>query len=113
MKAFLYILIGLVVVLAAVVLIAPSLIDWNTHKDRIAEKIRKETGRAFTIEGDMSLALLPVPALSASRVCLANIEGGSPEPTVTLPSGAGYELMRTWRHSGPSGFDGFVYQRVN
>lgn len=70
-------LIGFVVLLIAAVLIGPSFVDWNAHKDRLTAEARKITGRELSIEGDISLALLPAPALSAAKVRLANIQGGS------------------------------------
>ena len=60
--------------LVAAVLVGPSLVDWNAHKDRIVAEVHKATGRDFSIQGDMSLSLLPVPALSAQGVRLASIE---------------------------------------
>ena len=59
---------GLVALVVAAALIGPGLIDWNAHKDLIAAEVRKATGRDLTIEGDIHLAVLPSPALSASRV---------------------------------------------
>jgi len=70
--------------LVAAVLVGPSLVDWNAHKDRIVAEVREATGREFSIQGDMSLTLLPVPALSAQGVRLASIEGGSAAPMVDL-----------------------------
>ncbi len=70
--------------LVAAVLVGPSLVDWNAHKDRIVAEVHKATGRDFSIQGDMSLSLLPVPALSAQGVRLASIEGGSSKPMVEL-----------------------------
>ncbi len=84
MRKFLYVFAALLVVLVGVVLLGPSFIDWNSQKDRIAIEVRKETGRDLTIQGDMSLALLPTPALSAAGVSLTNMEGGSPVPMVEL-----------------------------
>ncbi len=84
LKKLLYILIALVVVLVGGLLFGPNLIDWNTHKDRIAAEVRKQTGRALSIDGDVSLTLVPVPALSLGGVALANVEGGSPEPMIAL-----------------------------
>ena len=75
---------GLVVLLIAGVLVAPSFIDWNAHKDRIAGEVRKATGRDVSIAGDVSLSLLPAPAFSAAGVTLANIEGGSHPAMVEL-----------------------------
>jgi uncharacterized protein involved in outer membrane biogenesis len=65
-------------------LVGPSLVDWNAHKDRIVAEVQKATGRDFSIQGDMSLSLLPVPALSAQGVRLASVEGGSSTPMVEL-----------------------------
>ena len=70
--------------LVAAVLVGPSFVDWNAHKDRIVAEVQRATGRDFSIQGDMSLSLLPVPALSAQGVRLASIEGGSAEPMVDL-----------------------------
>ncbi len=84
MRKFLYVFAALLVVLVGVVLLGPSFVDWNSQKDRIAIEVRKETGRDLTIQGDMSLALLPAPALSAAGVSLTNMEGGSPVPMVEL-----------------------------
>ena len=70
--------------LVAAVLVGPSLGDWNAHKDRIVAEVHKATGRDFSIQGDMSLSLLPVPALSAQGVRLASVEGGSSAPMVEL-----------------------------
>ena len=67
MRKFLYVFAALLVVLVGVVLLGPSFIDWNSQKDRIAIEVRKGTGRDLTIQGDMSLALLPAPALSVMR----------------------------------------------
>ncbi|HEY5598833.1 MAG TPA: AsmA family protein, partial [Kiloniellales bacterium] len=76
--------IGLLVVLVllvAAVLIAPSFVDWNAYKDRIAAEVHAATGRELAIDGNISLALLPAPALSVEIVRLANAAGGS-EPTM-------------------------------
>jgi len=80
-RFFLYGLAALVVLVIAAVLIGPSFVDWNAHKDRIAAEVRKATGRDLMIDGDVHLAVLPAPTLSADRVRLANVAGGS-EPTM-------------------------------
>ncbi len=79
-------LIGLAVlaVLLAALWVGPSFVDWNNYKALIAEEGRNATGRSLTIEGDVSLALLPAPALSAKSVSLENIEGGSAPAMVEL-----------------------------
>lgn len=67
----------LLVLLVAGVFIAPSVIDWNSHKDRVAVWVKQETGRNLVIAGDLSLSLLPTPKLTASDVSFANAPGGS------------------------------------
>ncbi len=75
MKKFAVILGGLLVISLGVVLIGPSFIDWNQYKTEIAQPITELSGRDLTIEGDVSFAVLPTPALSAAGVSLANMEG--------------------------------------
>jgi uncharacterized protein involved in outer membrane biogenesis len=73
-------LIGLglsLVILVAAVLIVPSFIDWNQYRDQLTAQVQAVTGRALTIEGDLSLSVLPTPALAADGVTLANMDGGS------------------------------------
>ena len=84
MRIFLIVVGAVLTLLVAAVLVGPSLVDWNAHKDRIVAEVREATGREFSIQGDMSLALLPVPALSAQGVRLASIEGGAAAPMVDL-----------------------------
>ncbi|MCF8480642.1 MAG: AsmA family protein [Rhodospirillum sp.] len=73
-------LIGLglsLVILVAAVLIVPSFIDWNQYRDQLTAQVQGATGRSLTIEGDLSLSILPTPALAADGVTLANMQGGS------------------------------------
>ncbi len=86
MKKFGIGLLAVLVLLVAAVLVAPSFIDWNVYKDRIVAEAHKATGRELTIDGDISLALLPAPALSVENVRLANAVGGSEPTMVTLDS---------------------------
>jgi len=76
MKKVLLGILGVVVVGLVAVLVAPSFIDWNQQKARIAEQVFDATGERIAIEGDVSLALLPTPRLSAAGVRLAGPEGG-------------------------------------
>lgn len=81
-------LIAVLVLLAALIagaLVAPGFVDWNRYKDRIAARLESEFGREVAIAGDLSLALLPAPALSAEGLSLAGPEGAD-EETVTIKS---------------------------
>ena len=79
-------LLGLIVILVAAVLIGPSFFDWNSQKGRITAEVERLTGRKLTIDGDLSLAILPAPAFSAAQVRFANIEGGSAPTMIELES---------------------------
>src|SRR5690606_6011010 len=81
----LFIALGAVVALLIVaVLVAPLLIDWNAFKPRLAAAVEEATGRQLEIDGDLRLSLLPSPTLSAEGARLANIEGGSQQPMISL-----------------------------
>jgi len=80
-------LIGLAVlvgVLVVAILVVPSLIDWNDYKPEIQAQAKKATGRDLFIDGDISLSLLPAPALSASRIRLAGPPGAEAKDMVSL-----------------------------
>ncbi len=79
-------LLGLIVILVAAILIGPSFVDWNSQKGRITAEVERLTGRELTIDGDLSLAILPAPAFSAAQVRFANIEGGSAPTMIELES---------------------------
>src|SRR3546814_1499498 len=66
-KTVLGVVAGLVVLLIAGVLIAPSFVDWKAYKGQIAAAVRDATGRELTIAGDIDLAVLPTPALARSE----------------------------------------------
>lgn len=69
---------GLAVVLILLVggaLVVPSFIDWTTYRSTFEERIASLTGRTVSIEGDVSLSILPRPALSIGQVQLGNISG--------------------------------------
>ncbi len=76
--------VGVILILLATALIVPSFIDWNDYKDEIAAQAGAFTGRELVIDGDMGLTLLPAPALVATDVRLANIEGAETEDMVDL-----------------------------
>ena len=77
MKKFLYGLISLVFVTVVVLLVGPSLWDWNGYKSEILERFKAETGRQIAIDGDLSFAVLPSPRFAVDGVRIANIEGAT------------------------------------
>lgn len=84
MKRLLLGLAGTLVVLLAAVLVAPSFIDWNAYKPDIRKAVRAATGRDLVIAGDISLDLLPAPALSASDVRFADMPGADAGHLLTI-----------------------------
>ena len=58
----------LVVVIVAALLIGPSFVNWNDHKAEIIAAVRDATGRELTIEGNISLKIIPAPALSSKII---------------------------------------------
>ena len=86
MKKFFYAIAGLIVVTVALVLVAPSFIDWNRYKGDVAAAVREATGRDLAITGDLDLAFLPTPHLVASDLRLASFAGAA-EPDMIRLSG--------------------------
>lgn len=84
MKKFGIVLLGLFIVLVAAVFVAPGFIDWNAQKGRLSAEVRALTGRDLVVDGDVSLSLLPVPALSAAQVRFSNVEGGTAPSMIEL-----------------------------
>lgn len=73
--------IGAIVVLAVV---APMFVPLNSYKGLIAEKAKAATGRDLTINGDISLSLLPMPSVSVAGVKFSNAAGASSPDMLTL-----------------------------
>ena len=84
MKRVLWAIGGLLVLLVAAVLIGPGLVDWNQYKGDIQNQARNATGRELAINGDISITVLPAPALIANDVLLANVEGAASDNMIRL-----------------------------
>jgi uncharacterized protein involved in outer membrane biogenesis len=85
-RKILFGIVGVLVVLAAGALVAPSFIDWNAYKGQIAEAARDATGRTLVIDGDIGAALLPMPALSVANARLGNARGAKAPDMVAFKS---------------------------
>ncbi|HXV73774.1 MAG TPA: AsmA family protein, partial [Sphingomonadales bacterium] len=64
---------GVLLAVLAFLLIAPNFVDWNRFKPEVERGFEAATGRQIAIAGELSFKLLPAPALSVSRVSLANV----------------------------------------
>ncbi|MFL2771383.1 MAG: AsmA family protein [Rhodospirillaceae bacterium] len=68
-------LLAVVLSLLAILLIAPSFIDWTNYRNAFEERLAAATGRAVTIQGDVVLSLLPRPAFQVDAVRISNSPG--------------------------------------
>ena len=59
-------------------LIAPTVIDWNGYRDRLAAELSRATGRTVSLAGPIEATLLPSPRLLANNVRLSgpDADGG-------------------------------------
>jgi len=76
----------MVLVIAVVVAIGATLLsmDYGQFKTDLAKVVQDATGRDFTINGDLSLALWPNPKLMVTDVTLANASWGRDGPMMTF-----------------------------
>ncbi|OSQ38394.1 AsmA family protein [Thalassospira mesophila] len=84
MKKILAVIGALVVVIIVALLVIPSLIDWNSYKSEVTTAVNEATGRNLELRGDLSLSLLPFPALSVEDAVLGNVDGATDENMVTV-----------------------------
>ena len=75
---------GVVGAVIVVALVAPMFVPLNSYKGLIADKVKAATGRDLTIDGDISLSLLPMPSVSVAGIKFGNAPGGSTPDMVTL-----------------------------
>ncbi|MEJ2220688.1 MAG: AsmA family protein [Desulfobacterales bacterium] len=77
---------GLVVLVIAVLLIAPAFIDIRDYKPQLEKKVAEATGRSFSVGDDLSLSLFPWAGVSFSDLRLGNTAGFSEKDLVTVKS---------------------------
>ncbi len=76
MKKLLLALLGLLLVVFVGASIYVATIDWNQHKNIIAQQFSEATGKKIVFEGPISFKLLPTPYLNASNVKILSPTGG-------------------------------------
>jgi uncharacterized protein involved in outer membrane biogenesis len=86
MKRAILVGLGVVLVLVAALLTAPSLIDWNRFKPLIAQEVQAAVGRGLRIEGDLDVSLLQGIEFSALDIHLANPPGFSAPDLASIES---------------------------
>ena len=78
--------VSLVVLVIAILLIAPAFIDIRDYKPQLEEKVAEATGRPFSVGDDLSLSLFPWAGVSFSDLRLGNTPGFSEKELVTVKS---------------------------
>ena len=77
---------SLVVLVIAILLIAPAFIDIRDYKPQLEEKVAEATGRPFSLGDDLNLSLFPWAGVSFSDLRLGNTPGFSEKELVTVKS---------------------------
>ncbi|MDH5772401.1 MAG: AsmA family protein, partial [Rhodospirillaceae bacterium] len=75
---------GLVVIILSAVLVVPHFINWNEYKSEIASQLKSATGRDISIAGEISMRIIPTPALTVGGITIANIAGAAHPEMVNL-----------------------------
>jgi uncharacterized protein involved in outer membrane biogenesis len=83
MRAVKWILLGLVVLIAAAV-VALLTVDVNRFKPQIVAAVENATGRKLEIAGDLELKIFPLPAVAVNGVTFANAPWGSRPHMATI-----------------------------
>lgn len=77
MTRFLAAIAALVVLLVAIILLAPGLVPAESYKGRLEAEASRALGRTVTLGDDISFKIIPNPAFSASDLVISNAEGFS------------------------------------
>jgi AsmA protein len=84
LKKLLYIVLGIAALLVIAAIFISFLFDPNDYRERIAEEVKRETGRDLVIEGDLELTFFPWFAVNIGRTTLGNAPGFGEEPFLSF-----------------------------
>jgi uncharacterized protein involved in outer membrane biogenesis len=99
-RRFFGVVFGIVGTALLAILLYVAFADLGRHKGRIEAIVTKTLGRPFAIEGPLKLKLFPVVDVSAERIRLGNVPGGSQAQMIEIGKVA--VQIRTWSLiSGP------------
>lgn len=82
-RAFRWILVAVVLLIAAVVAL-PFLLPTSVYKEQIIEQTRLATGRALAIDGDLRLSFWPALGVEVEKVRFANAAGAAEADMATM-----------------------------
>ena len=80
LKKLLYVVLGVVVLVAVAVVAFVVLFDPNDYRDRVSAEVKRATGRDLVIEGDLGLSVFPWLAIDVGKTRLGNAPGFGDEP---------------------------------
>ncbi len=84
MKKFILGLVVFLVLAAGGFVLYVTNIDWNQHKDKIAEQVYNLTGKSVDFEGRLSFEILPSPYLNASNAKIYNSQDKNGTPLMEV-----------------------------
>ncbi len=82
MRDSLTVLAVLVIGVLTTALVGPYLIDWNSHRELIEQRLTAAAGTEVTVAGPIDLKLLPRPLFKFSRVTIGAPGPGRPHVTI-------------------------------
>ena len=71
-KKIILIFLGIIILAVAGIAGYIMMVDWNTHRQEIADKFSEITGKKIEFSGPISVELLPQPTLNAKNVKVVN-----------------------------------------
>jgi len=83
-KKLLYIIPGIAALLVIAAIFVFLFFDPNDYRDRIAEDVKRQTGRDLVIEGDLELSFFPWLAVTVGKTTLGNAKGFDDEPFLSF-----------------------------
>lgn len=78
------ILAAVVVLLVIIAVALPFFIDPNDYREEIVSAVEKNTGRSFSIEGDMQLSVFPWVGIDLGKLSLGNAKGFGEKPFAAI-----------------------------
>lgn len=84
MRALLYFIIAIVILVGGAVFLAPMFISADLVKQEVEAAVESATGRKLTIAGDVSISAWPALAANIGDVTFANAPGGKADNMATM-----------------------------
>ncbi len=84
LKKLLYLVLGIAALFVLAAIAISLFFEPNDYRDRIAEEVRRETGRDLLIEGDLELSVFPRFGIDIGRTTLGNAPGFGDQPFLSF-----------------------------